>query len=59
METTNETKLLDFKMDSFRAATLDANSAPLNNDEQFDTILCNTLNHLREVNKKNYLSGKT
>jgi len=51
METTNETKLLDFKIDSFRAATLDANSAPLNNDEQFDIILRNTLSHLREVTK--------
>jgi len=44
-----ETKLLDFKIDNFRAATLDANSAPANNDEQFDIILHNTLNHLREV----------
>ena len=51
METPIETKLLDFKIDNFRAATLDANSAPANNDEQFDIILQNTLNHLREVNK--------
>jgi len=49
MEQESKTLLLDFKIDLYKAATLNAGSFTSTNVEEFSTVLTNTMNHLREV----------
>jgi len=49
MEHETNIQLLDFKIDMYKAATLNIGSFTSTNTEEFAKVLTNTMNHLRKV----------